>query len=79
MDNNNMKNKRLNLWKRLKPEYKKAIKQDNKEYSYKMNNIKKELKGTFWFTDVRYGIAYDVMRPNNLDFLGDAFKVECYD
>lgn len=79
MDNNNMKNKRLNLWKRLKPEYKKAIKQDNKEYSYKIDNIKRELKGTFWFTDVRYGIAYDVMRPNNLDFLGDAFKVECYD
>jgi len=74
-----MKNKRINLWKRLKPEYKKAIKKDNKEYSYKMASIKKELKGTFWFTDVRYGIAYDVMRPNNLDFLGDAFKVECYD
>ena len=79
MDNNNMKNKRLNLWKRLKPEYKKAIKQDNKEYSYKMANSKRELKDTYWFTDVRYGIAYDVMRPNNLDFLGDAFKVECYD
>jgi len=74
-----MKNKRLNLWKRLKPEYKKAIKQDNKEYSYKMANIKRELKDTYWFTDVRYGIAYDVMRPNNLDFLGDAFKVECYE
>jgi len=73
-----MKNKRLNLWKRLKPEYKKAIKQENKEYSYKMDNIKQELKSTCWFTDVRYGIAYDVMRPNNLDFLGDAFKVECY-
>ena len=27
MDNNNMKYKRQNLWKRLKPEYKKAIKQ----------------------------------------------------
>ena len=71
--------KRLNLWQRLKPEYKKAIKKDNKEYSYKMANIKKELKDTYWFTDVRYGIAYDVMRPNNLEFLGDAFKVECYD
>jgi len=71
--------KRLNLWKRLKPEYKKAIKQENKKYSYKMASIKKELKDTYWFTDVRYGIAYDVMRPNNLDFLGDAFKVECYD
>ena len=70
--------KRLNLWKRLKPEYKKAIKQENKKYSYKMASIKKELKDTYWFTDVRYGIAYDVMRPNNLDFLGDAFKVECY-
>ena len=76
---NNMKNKRLNLWKRLKPEYKKAIKQENKKYSYKMASIKKELKDTYWFTDVRYGIAYDVMRPNNLDFLGDAFKVECND
>ena len=57
MDNNNMKNKRLNLWKRLKPEYKKAIKQDNKQFSYKMDNIKQELKGTFWFTDVRYGLS----------------------
>ena len=79
MDNNNMKNKRINLWKRLKPEYKKAIKKDNKEYEFKMASIKRELKDTYWFTDVRYGIAYDVMRPNNLDFLGDAFKVECYD
>ena len=79
MDNNNMKNKRINLWKRLKPEYKKAIKQENKKYSYKMASIKKELKDTYWFADVRYDIAYDVMRPNNLDFLGDAFKVECND
>ena len=47
--------------------------------SYKMASIKQELKDTYWFTDVRYGIAYDVMRPNNLDFLGDAFKVECHD
>ena len=52
--------KRLNLWKRLKPEYKKAIKQ--------------ELKNSYWFTEVKYGIAFDVMTPNNLDFLGDAFE-----
>ena len=37
MDNNNMKNKRINLWKRLKPEYKKAIKKDNKEYEFLQN------------------------------------------
>ena len=66
--------KRLNLWQRLKPEYKKNIKQDNKQYSYKMANIKQELKSKEYFTEVRYGIAYDVMRPNSLDFLGDAFE-----
>ncbi len=69
-----MENKRQNLWKRLKPEYKKAIKQENKKYSYKMNDIKQELKSTDYFTDVRYGIAFDVMTPNKLTFLGDAFN-----
>ena len=66
--------KRQNLWKRLKTEYKKAIKQENKKYSYKMNDIKQELKSTDYFTDVRYGIAFDVMTPNKLTFLGDAFN-----
>ncbi len=74
MDNNNMKNKRLNLWKRLKPEYKKQLKKSNKKYSYKMASIKQELKNSYWFTEVKYGIAFDVMTPNNLDFLGDAFE-----
>ena len=74
MDNNNMKNKRKSLWKRLKPECKKAIKKDNKEYSFKLDTIKQELKNEYWFTQVKYGVAYDVMRPNNLDFLGDAFN-----
>ena len=66
--------KRLNLWQRLKPEYKKAIKQDNKKYSYKMANIKEELKSKEYFTEVKYGIAFDIMIPNKLDFLGDAFN-----
>ena len=74
MDNNNMKYKRQNLWKRLKPEYKQAIKKENKKYSSKMATIKDELKRTYWFTDVRYGVAFDVMMPNKLDFLGDAFN-----
>jgi len=65
--------KRLNLWQRLKPEYKKQLKKENKKWSYKMNNIKQELKSTEYFTEVRYGIAFDVMIPNKLQFLGDAF------
>ena len=39
-----------------------------------MDTIKDELKGKYWFTDVRYGVAFDVMMPNKLDFLGDAFN-----
>ena len=74
MDNNNMKYKRQNLWKRLKPEYKQAIKQENKKYSSKMNTIKDDLKNKYFFTEVRYGIAFDVMTPNKLSFLGDAFN-----
>jgi hypothetical protein len=66
--------KRQNLWKRLKPEYKKNIKQANKKYSCKIDSIKKELKNEYWFTQVKYGIAFDVMTPNKLDFLGDAFN-----
>jgi len=66
--------KRLNLWQRLKPEYKKQLKKENKKWSYKMDNIKQELKSTEYFTDVRYGIAFDIMIPNKLTFLGDAFN-----
>jgi hypothetical protein len=71
--------KRLNLWQRLKPEYKEAIKERNKKYSYKIAEIKEELKSKEYFTEVRYGIAFDVMIPNKLDFLGDAFNPNKYE
>jgi len=71
--------KRLNLWQRLKPEYKKVIKQENKKYSYKIAEIKEELKSKEFFTEVRYGIAFDVMIHNKLSFLGDAFNPNKYE
>ena len=64
---------RQNLWQRLKPEYKKQLKKSNKKYPYKMASIKQELKNEYWFTEVKYGIAFDIMIPNKLSFLGDAF------
>ena len=70
---------RLNLWKRLKPEYKKTLKETNKKYSYKIAEIKEELKSKEFFTEVRYGIAFDVMIPNKLSFLGDAFNPNKYE
>ena len=38
-----------------------------------MASIKQELKNEYWFTEVKYGIAFDIMIPNKLSFLGDAF------
>ena len=71
--------KRLNLWQRLKPECKEAIKKQNKKYYYKIAEIKEELKSKEFFTEVRYGIAFDVMIPNKLNFLGDAFNPSKYE
>ena len=71
--------KRLNLWQRLKPEYKQAIEEENKDYPYKTEEIKEELKSKDFFTEVRYGIAFDVMTPNKLNFLGDAFNPNKYE
>ena len=71
--------KRLNLWQRLKPECEEAIKKQNKKYSYKIAEIKEELKSKDFFTEVRYGIAFDVMIPNKLNFLGDAFNPNKYE
>ncbi|MCP3698448.1 MAG: hypothetical protein GY920_07835 [Aliivibrio sp.] len=39
-----------------------------------MANIEEELKSKEYFTEIRYGIAFDVMIPNKLNFLGDAFN-----
>ena len=50
--------KRLNLWKRLKPEYKDKFKEEYKEKSYFRDKAEHELKTTFYFTEVSYGTAY---------------------
>ncbi len=71
--------KRLNLWQRLKPECKEAIKEQNKKYSYKIAEIKEELTSKDFFTEVRYGIAFHVMSPNKLNFFGDAFNHNKYE
>tara|TARA_R100001510_G_C7500534_1_gene104406 strand:+ start:217 stop:438 length:222 start_codon:yes stop_codon:yes gene_type:complete len=66
--------KRLNLWQRLKPEYKKQFNKEYEDKSYTRDKVKQELKTTFYFTEVTYGTAYDVMSCNDLNFLGDAFN-----
>jgi len=70
--------KQTNLYDRLKPEYKSSI---DKEYG--KNNRKhshealiRALSSEYYFTEVRYGDAFDIMNACDLDFLGDAFNKE---
>ena len=70
---------RLNLWQRLKPKYKEAIKEQYKKYTYRRADIKEELKSKEFFTEVSYGIAFDIMIPNKLSFLGDAFNPQVHE
>jgi len=68
--------KNLNLYERLKPEYKASI---DKEYGKKNRKFQhealiRELSNEYYFTQVRYGDAFDIMNACGLDFLGDAFN-----
>ena len=71
--------KRLNLWQRLKPEFKDKFNKEYKEKSYLRDRAKQELKTTFYFTEVTYGTAYDIMSCNDLSFFGDAFNPNKYE
>ena len=63
----------MNLYKRLIPKNKAAIKEYGERYPYTANMIIAELKSEEFFTKVRYGTACDVQKICNIDFLGDAF------
>tara|TARA_R100001198_G_scaffold88266_2_gene63841 strand:+ start:96 stop:296 length:201 start_codon:yes stop_codon:yes gene_type:complete len=63
----------MSLYKRLIPENKAAIKEYGERYPHTASMIIAELKSEEFYTNVRYGTAYDVERICNIDFLGDAF------
>jgi len=64
-----------NLYERLKPEYKASI---DKEYGKNNRKFQHEaliraLSSEYYFTEVKYGDAFDIMNSCDIDFLGDAF------
>ncbi len=65
---------RLTLWQRLKPKHKKEIAFEYRGRSFTHDRIKTELQSEFFFTEVRYGIAFDILYACNKDFLGDMFN-----
>jgi len=63
----------MNLYHRLMIKNKEAIKEYGKRYPHTAEMIIAELKSEEFFTNVRYGTAWDMIRICKLDFLGDAF------
>ena len=65
-----------NLYQRLKPEHKKSLAKAYKGRKYSHNALINTLKDEYFFTAVSYGDAFDIMNSCDLDFLGDAFKIQ---
>ncbi len=65
---------KLNLYEQLKPEYKTSISTKFKNRKYSHDALIRALSDEYYFTEVRYGDAFDIMNSCNLDFLGDAFN-----
>ena len=64
------------LYERMKPEYKKSIAKDFIDRPHSHDALIRMLSDEHYFTAVPYGDAYDIMRITELDFLGDAFKLD---
>jgi hypothetical protein len=67
--------KQETLWKKLHPEYKKAIKNLKKHYPITFEDLKNQLKNETSWVDVRYGTASRIMDECDISFFGNAFKL----
>ena len=63
-----------NLYEQLKPEYKISISENFKNRKHSHDALIRTLSDEYYFTEVKYGDAYDIMSSCDLDFLGDAFN-----
>ena len=65
---------KLNLYEQLKPEYKTSISAKFKNRKHSHDALIRVLSDEYYFTEVKYGDAFDIMNSCDLDFLGDAFN-----
>ena len=65
---------KLNLYEQLKPEYKTSISAKFKNRKHSHDALIRTLSDEYYFTEVKYGDAFDIMNSCDLDFLGDAFN-----
>jgi len=65
---------RLSLYERLKPEHKQKLANRYSNMPHLHHEIVRVLSYEEFFTEVKYGIAFDVVSTCDLNFFGDAFE-----
>ena len=65
---------RKNLYEQLKPEYKTSLAIYHAGRHHSHQALIRTLSDEYYFTEVKYGDAFDIMNSCDLDFLGDAFN-----
>ena len=62
------------LYERLKPEHKTSLAIYHAGRHHSHQALIKVLSNEYYYTEVKYGDAFDITNACNLDFLGDAFN-----
>ena len=62
------------LYERMKPEFKLSVAKSYKNRKHSHDALIRALSDEYYFTEVKYGDAFDIMNSCDLDFLGDAFN-----
>ena len=62
------------LYERLKPEHKTSLAIEFAGRHHSHQALIKVLSNEYYYTEVKYGDAFDITNACNLDFLGDAFN-----
>ena len=58
--NDELKKRQMNLYKRLKPQYKQKLDSANIDYPNTIEYIMNELENTYFVSDMKYGVVGDL-------------------
>tara|TARA_R100001369_G_scaffold185_1_gene473 strand:+ start:68 stop:283 length:216 start_codon:yes stop_codon:yes gene_type:complete len=64
------------LYKRLKPKFKTILAKEFANRPHSHNALIEMLSNERYFTAIPYGDAYEIMTTCQIEFLGDAFKID---
>ena len=68
--------KKISLWKRLKPEYKKRLNKSRKDFPYTICYLKNHLRELEFFNDVKFGYVKDLCLHTDMPLMEFPFMFD---